>query len=109
MSVAAEVGQRIRYYRKQKGLSQEALAEHCGFHPTYIGQLERGEKNPSIESIHRITQGLQISMSKFLENIDDMDSEENNVPLELYRRCMELSPQKQQALLDALKCILQIW
>lgn len=44
MSIAAEVGQRIRFYRKERKMSQEHLAEVCNFHPTYIGQLERGEK-----------------------------------------------------------------
>ena len=39
------IGRRIRGFRKQKKLSQEALAEKCDLHPTYIGQLERGEKS----------------------------------------------------------------
>ena len=43
--IAKSVGQRIRNYRTRQGLSQEKLAELSGCHPTYIGQLERGEKN----------------------------------------------------------------
>lgn len=43
--IAKSVGQRIRNYRTQLGWSQEKLAELSGCHPTYIGQLERGEKN----------------------------------------------------------------
>lgn len=109
MSVTEDVGQRIRYYRKKNGLSQEDLAERCGFHPTYIGQLERGEKNPSIESVHRITKGLQISMSAFLENIDGTSATEENIPLELYRRCLQLTPEKQQALWEALCCLFRVW
>ena len=42
--IAKSVGQRIRNYRTQLGWSQEKLAELSGCHPTYIGQLERGEK-----------------------------------------------------------------
>lgn len=45
------VGTRIRGFRKEKRLSQEELAEKYSLHPTYIGQLERGEKNPTIESV----------------------------------------------------------
>lgn len=40
--ISIETGRRIRMYRAQQHLSQEELAEKCGMHPTYIGQLERG-------------------------------------------------------------------
>ena len=51
MSIAKIIGDRIRAYRNQKGWSQEYLAEKADVHHTYIGQLERGEKNATIESI----------------------------------------------------------
>ena len=47
------IGQRVRNYRTEKGLSQEKLAELSGCHPTYIGQVERGEKNATLDSIER--------------------------------------------------------
>ena len=68
--IAKAVGQRIRNYRTKKGLSQEKLAELSGCHPTYIGQLERGEKNATLESIERITAALGISLSKLFEKLD---------------------------------------
>lgn len=43
-NIAQILGQRIRHYRKQQKLSQEKLAELSDLHPTYIGQIERGEK-----------------------------------------------------------------
>lgn len=49
--IAKIIGQRVRNYRIDKGLSQEKLAELSGCHPTYIGQVERGEKNATLESI----------------------------------------------------------
>ena len=48
------IGIRIRNYRTQQNLSQEKLAELSGCHPTYIGQIERGEKNATVESIAKI-------------------------------------------------------
>lgn len=54
MRTAQIIGQRIRNYRVQKKLSQEELAELAGCHYTYIGQVERGEKNATIESVDRI-------------------------------------------------------
>lgn len=40
MNISKELGLKIRFYRKEKKMTQERLAEICGFHPTYIGQLE---------------------------------------------------------------------
>ncbi len=56
--IAKIIGQRIRNYRTQKGLSQEKLAELAGCHPTYIGQLERGEKNATLESVEKIASAI---------------------------------------------------
>lgn len=83
-NIAKVVGQRIRNYRTQKGLSQDKLAELSGFHPTYIGQLERGEKNATLESIEKITSALQISLSTLFERIDDVSDDSRNIPLECY-------------------------
>lgn len=96
MSIAAELGNRIRLYRKQLHLSQEGLAELCNFHPAYIGQLERGEKNATLESLHKLSQGLGISMAKLLEDIDLVDSAPGNASLEVYRKLMQLSAKDQQ-------------
>ena len=51
----AAFGQAIRRMRKSIGKSQEEFAELCGLHRTYIGQIERGEKNISFVNILRIT------------------------------------------------------
>ena len=49
--IAKRIGRRIRSYRVELGLSQEKLAEMSGCHSTYIGQIERGEKNATLESV----------------------------------------------------------
>ena len=61
-NIAKIIGQRIRNYRTELGLSQEKLADIAGCHATYIGQLERGEKNATIESIERISIALKIPL-----------------------------------------------
>ena len=68
--LAKAIGQRIRNYRTRRGLSQERLAELSGCHPTYIGQLERGEKNASLETVEKVCQALEIPMSKLFENLE---------------------------------------
>lgn len=61
--IAKIIGQRVRNYRIDKGLSQEKLAELSGCHPTYIGQVERGEKNATLESIEKIASAMNASSS----------------------------------------------
>lgn len=53
-------GERVRELRKQKGLSQEALAFTCDLDRTYIGGVERGERNISLINIHRIARALDV-------------------------------------------------
>lgn len=48
------VGRNLRAYRKARGLSQEAFAEQLGFHRTYMGGIERGERNLTLKSVERI-------------------------------------------------------
>ena len=68
--IAKFIGQRIRNYRTQQNLSQEKLAEMAGCHPTYIGQLERGEKNATLESVEKIASALNIPLSRLFEKLD---------------------------------------
>ena len=67
--IAKIIGQRIRNYRTQKGLSQEKLAELAGCHPTYIGQLECGEKNATLESVEKIASAMDISLSELFDKL----------------------------------------
>ena len=78
------VGQRIRKYRTAKGLSQEKLAELSGCHPTYVGQIERGEKNATIESIEKIATALNVSLSRLFEKLGVKENGARDIPLECY-------------------------
>lgn len=55
-------GRRVRRLRQQRGLSQEALALQCGLDRTYVGGVERGERNISLLNIHRIARGLGLPL-----------------------------------------------
>lgn len=77
------IGQRIRNYRTQQKLSQEKLAELSGCHPTYIGQVERGEKNATLESIEKIAGALKIPLAQLFEQMGDGKTSDN-IPLRCY-------------------------
>ena len=75
--IAKTVGQRLRRRRIELGYSQEAVSEKAGLHPTYIGQLERGEKNATLESIEKICIALEYPMEELFEKIVPVYKKEN--------------------------------
>ena len=89
--IAKIIGQRIRNYRTQKGLSQEKLAVLAGCHPTYIGQLERGEKNATLESVEKIASAMDISLSELFDKLGKSGS--NNIAA----KCYDLVASKNEA------------
>lgn len=66
----------LRAFRKQKGMSQEELAELCGLHRTYIGGIEQCRVNPSIKNVAKIAQALEVEPALLLlSNHDESDLE----------------------------------
>ena len=60
-------GKRIATTRKQKGLTQEKLADLIEVHRTYIGFIEQGKRNPSISNIYKIAKALEVSLKELFE------------------------------------------
>lgn len=63
-------GVALREIRKERGLSQETLAFESGYHPTYIGQLERGRKSPSLRTIVGLAAVLKVLPSELLQRFE---------------------------------------
>lgn len=59
-----QFAQRVRALREAQGISQEKLAERAGLHRTYIGMVERLERNPSLVCIHQIANGLGVHVTE---------------------------------------------
>lgn len=82
METLIDFGKTIRFYRAELGVSQEKLAEICDFHRTYIGQIERGERNPSLLNIRKFADAFNVKLS------------------ELFNKCEQLKQLRSQAKAD---------
>lgn len=65
--ILKKFGERIKILRQEKKWSQEFLAEKTGFHRTYIGMIERGERNLSLKNIETLAKTLELKISELLE------------------------------------------
>lgn len=62
-------GERVREQRHELGVSQEDLADACGLHWTFIGQVERGRRNISLHNILKLAQGLKIDPGELVRGL----------------------------------------
>lgn len=67
------LGRAIREYRVERRYSQERLAERAGVHRTYLGGVERGERNLSLGNIVRISEALGVSASELLARAEHLE------------------------------------
>ena len=67
--ILIKFGKNIKLRRKEKGFSQEELAHQATLHRTYIGMIERAEKNITLINISKIARALDISISQLMEDL----------------------------------------
>lgn len=66
--ILVQFGYRVRQLRQQQGISQEELAERAGVHRTYVGMIERAEKNITLLNIEKVCAGLGIPLARFFNH-----------------------------------------
>lgn len=71
-SIEKFFGKVLQQLRKECGLSQEGLGFESGYHRTYISQLERGKKSPSLQTIFQLAEALKVEPSDIVERIQDL-------------------------------------
>ncbi len=73
MNINVQLGMRIRYLRKKKGMSQEDLALESGINKNYLSDVERGSRNPTIVVIEKIATALEVSLSTLFMGIQSFE------------------------------------
>lgn len=71
--MAKRIGSLIRQLRQAKGLSQEEFAALCKLHRTYMGALERGEKNMTVLTAEKIVRELDLSLPDFFSLLEEKE------------------------------------
>lgn len=71
MGITQTFGQRVKHYRKIKNLSQDELAYLCSLHRTYIGSVERGERNITLINAEKIANALNKPLAAFFVETND--------------------------------------
>ncbi len=66
-NVLRQLGERIRKLRKEKGMSQEKFADESGVERSYMGAIERGERNPTFIKLYMIAKALKVSLPHLFE------------------------------------------
>lgn len=106
--ITVTVGKRIRKARKAQKLTMEQLAERCGLHPAYIGQLERGEKNASLSTIEKVACALDLSLTELITNSDTVTGTAKNIPADCRNIICTLPPESHEAVYSLLKQIINL-
>ncbi len=71
-------GKRVAELRQNLHLSQEELADRCGIHRTYIGSIERGEKSPTLNTIQKLADGLQLNIIDLFTDAPEFSQDNNH-------------------------------
>ena len=72
MTISKQLGYRIRYLRQNKGLSIEALALEAEINRNYLGDLERGVRNPTLVILNKIAKALEVDLAVLFEGIKEI-------------------------------------
>lgn len=67
LTLRKKFGKRVKGLRVKTGMSQEDLADRCGFARSYMSRMERGKANPSLDAIERLAGGLRVSVGALFD------------------------------------------
>lgn len=100
------IGRKIRFFRKKQKLSQEILAEQAGMSSKYLGEVERGIVNISIEKLYSISLVLKTPLAHFVAFQESLNIEEDMQIKEINDLLLELSSKDIQIVYNILKAFI---
>lgn len=101
--LALLIGNKIRQYRTEQSYSQEILAEKSELTTTYIGQVERGVTNPTVNTLYKITGALCITLADLFIDINTSKESDSPELLHFLQYLRQLSPERIQLIHQFLK------
>jgi len=100
---------RIRHLRKQKDISQEELALRAGINTVYFGQIERGQKCPTVDTLYKIAVGLEIPLPDLLRfNTQTADSEDVDINAYMEQLIKRIPPNKASQVIRILEAVIDL-
>lgn len=105
--IARTVGERIRQIRKSKGLSQEKVALKAGITTSYMGQVERGEKSPTVDSLEKISYALNVPISELFDFDSTKVQQEYSISEKIAFHLHGISLKEQEAVYQLVKQVLE--
>lgn len=105
---AINVGERIRYFRKLRGWSQEALALQADINPAFLGHLERGLKSPTVKTLEKIVTALDISLAELFADPERVTNTEEQLLNQIHDLIKDLSEEDMRRVLIILQNILSM-
>lgn len=74
VNINEEFGKRVKYLRSMKKITQEELAYRCDLNKNYLGDIERGKRNPTLFVIEKIAKGLNITLEELFRGLGERNS-----------------------------------
>lgn len=104
MNKSNEFGKKLKAIRTSRHLSQEELAFQCNMQASHIGQIERGQKNPTLDTLQKISKGLNIPLTELLNfNTEPNLESTNSTIIRINAYLASLSPRQQEHVLAIVK------
>lgn len=108
MSKNFSCGSRVRELRTERGLSQEQVALAAGITPAYLGQVERGQKNPTVQTIERVCGAMSVPLSIFFSGAETALPVSDDIDRQIMGQLSTMTTEERTLVLQVVKSMAQL-